>query len=344
MMSSIDISCVYFEAPYQVTSRSELLPLPKPDQLLVKTRLSAISPGTEMLIYRGLFPGGSAVDTTIPSLEGEFGYPMRYGYAAVGVVKAGGPKLDATWLDRRVFCFQPHQSHFNASPSELYPIPNGIPDEDAVFLPNMETAVNLILDGNPRIGEIVILFGQGIVGLLTTSLLGQFPLADLITLDRHENRREASCLLGAKESRDPTSVEITRRSGGRQTPHGIPEADLVYELSGDPAVLDAAIGAAGYGGRVVIGSWYGQKRASLDLGGRFHRERIQITSSQVSTLAPELSGRWTKLRRIELAWEMIRRIKPSRLITHQYSPDQAKEAYRLIDQHPEQTIQVVFKY
>jgi len=54
-----------------------------------------------------------------------------------------------------------------------------------------------------------------------------------------------------------------------------------------------------YSGRVVIGSWYGSKPVQLDLGGAFHRSRIRLISSQVSSLAPELSGRWDKSRRFE---------------------------------------------
>jgi NADPH:quinone reductase-like Zn-dependent oxidoreductase len=83
--------------------------------------------------------------------------------------------VDPAWVNRLVFAFQPHSSHFLATPQELLPLPEGLPAEDAVFLPNMETAVNFVMDGNPRIGERAAVFGQGIVGLLTTALLARFP-------------------------------------------------------------------------------------------------------------------------------------------------------------------------
>jgi threonine dehydrogenase-like Zn-dependent dehydrogenase len=95
---------------------------------------------------------------------------------------------------------------------------------------------------------------------------------------------------------------------------------------------------------VVVGSWYGKKRAALDLGGRFHRSRIRLISSQVSSIAPELSGRWTKERRFELAWEMLRRVQPRRLITHCLPVREAQGAYQMLDQSPEQAIQIVFQY
>jgi len=121
-------------------------------------------------------------------------------------------------------------------------------------------------------------------------------------------------------------------------------ADLTYELSGSPAALDQAIRVTGYAGRVVLGSWYGSKRASLDLGGRFHRSRIRLLSSQVSSLAPEFSGRWSKERRFSVAWKMLQELKPSRWITHRFPLEEAEQAYRLLDTQPGEALQVLFTY
>ena len=121
-------------------------------------------------------------------------------------------------------------------------------------------------------------------------------------------------------------------------------ADLVYELSGNPGALNSAIAVTGFDGRIVIGSWYGDRQTALELGGRFHRQRIRLISSQVSTVTPALSARWSKQRRFALAWDMIRRIRPSRFITHQIPFRRAREAFELIDKDPASTIQVVLEY
>jgi 2-desacetyl-2-hydroxyethyl bacteriochlorophyllide A dehydrogenase len=331
-----------FTAPYKIAIQREELPEPGPGQVRVETLLSAVSPGTELLIYRGQFPQDIPVDESLTALSGSFVYPLRYGYAAVGRVEAAGEGVDPAWVGSRVFAFQPHASRFLAVPGELILVPAGLPTEEAVLLPNMETAVNFVMDGAPLIGERVAVFGQGIVGLLTTALLARFPLAALVTLDRYPLRREASLDLGVQASLDPAvgGPDILKQFS-QLFPGG---ADLVYELSGAPEALDSALAAAGFAGRVVIGSWYGQKRASLDLGGRFHRSRLRLICSQVSTLSPELTGRWTKERRFTLAWEMLRLVQPSRWITHRLPMAQAPEAYRLLDQQPDQAIQVVFTY
>jgi threonine dehydrogenase-like Zn-dependent dehydrogenase len=293
-----------------------------------------------MLAYRGQLPENLVQDAEITALQSTFTYPFKYGYSMVGQVCDLGPDVAPSWQDRLVFAFWPHESYFTASLKDLIPLPTGFPPADAVFLPNMETAVNLLLDSRPVLGERVAVFGQGIVGLLTTALLVRYPLGSLVTLDRYALRREASLNLGAGASLDPAGPEIETQVkavlGG--------DADLCLELSGAPATLDQAMGITGFSGRIVVGSWYGNKRAPLDLGGRFHRERLHLISSQVSSLAPNLTGRWDKSRRLAVAWEMLSQNPTRRYITHRFPITAADQAYVLIDQTPEDTIQVVLEY
>jgi 2-desacetyl-2-hydroxyethyl bacteriochlorophyllide A dehydrogenase len=336
---------LHFTAPYEVCVREESLPVPEAGQVLVKTLISAISSGTELLMYRGQAPEDIPLDETIPALRERQSYPFKYGYAAVGQVIETGEGVAPSWQGKTVFAFHPHESHFASSTEELIPIPVGLPLEEAALLPNMETAVSFVMDGRPLIGERVAVFGQGIVGLLTTALLARLPLNALVTIDKYALRREASLALGAHVSLDPeadeTLKELMSSPDEEQRGGGV---DLTYELSGDTSALDQAIAVTGFDGRVVIGSWYGRKRAELALGGRFHRSRIQLMSSQVSRLAPALTGRWTKARRLQVALEMLKDLKPSRLITHRFHISRAPEAYSLIDQHPEDVIQAIFTY
>lgn len=301
---------------------------------------SAISAGTESLVYTGLFPEAIDADAAIAALGGRMRYPLKYGYAVVGEVTACGKGVDSTWLGRLVFAFNPHESCFTAPVSAVQAVPPGTAPDEAVFLPNMETAVNFVMDGAPLIGERVVVLGQGIVGLLTTALLARFPLQTLLTLDQYAQRRQASLETGAALSMDPAGIDIAQTvesilSGG---------ADLCYEITGRPEALDLAVGLTGFAGRVVIGSWYGRKRSAVDLGGRFHRSRIRLIASQVSTLAPELSGRWSKERRFGVAWDMIRTVRPARFITHRFPLEQADAAYRLLDENPAEALQILLTY
>ncbi|MBM4284097.1 MAG: zinc-binding dehydrogenase [Deltaproteobacteria bacterium] len=334
-----------FTAPRQLVLAEESLAPPGPGQVLVATLVSAISPGTELLIYRGQFPRGLRVDASIAALSGDFAYPLKYGYAAVGRVEALGPGVPRPWQGRLVFSFHPHESHFVADVAELFPVPPEITPEEAAFLPTLETAATLVLDGSPLLGEQVAVFGQGVVGLLTTALLALFPLSSLVTLDHHPRRRLASENLGAHASLDPADPHSLARLPGLlqgDRPHA--GADLTFELTGNPAALDLAVAATGYHGRVVVGSWYGDKTAPLNLGGRFHRGRLRLLSSQVSTIAPELRGRFVKARILAWVWEMLPEISPARLITHRFPLREADRAYALLDREPQEAIQVLLTY
>ena len=338
-------TALIFEKPCAVAVNEEPMPVPETREVLIKALFSAISAGSELLVYRDQVPSGLPTDMTIKALAKPFGYPLKYGYASVGEVVAVGAGLDQKWQGRHVFCFHPHESHYTARIEDIIAIPASVDLQEALFLPNMETAVNFLMDGRPAIGENVFIFGQGVVGLLTTALLAQFPLHRLVTIDCYQFRRRTSLAVGANSAWGPDNPAIRRDApitGSTGTTAG--PADLVFELSGNPQALNQAIHVAAFGARIVLGSWYGNQVAHLDLGGRFHRNRIQLISSQVSTLLPELSGRWTKIRRIDLAWEMICKCKPAQLISHQFPITRAKEAYELLDKHPDEALQVIFTY
>lgn len=333
---------VVIRAPFEVEVRREPVAAPRPGEILVRARQSAISTGTELLFYRGRVPHDIPLDASLPALAGEVRYPLRYGYAVLGEVEAAGAEAAPDWRGRRVFCFHPHAGRFTAAPGDVIPVPDDIADRDAVFFAAMETAVTLILDGSPTMGESAAVFGQGVIGLLTTGLLSLHPLRHLVTVDPQPLRREASRTVGAQASFPPEDLGGVLSALGHAS--GPATADLVYELSGDPGVLNSALAAAGFDSRVVIGSWYGTRSAPLELGGKFHRDRIHLISSQVSTLPPARSGRWNRGRRSQTAWDMIRRIRPGRFISHSFPAERAAEAYDLLDRRVGEALQVVLTY
>jgi len=379
---------LYFTAPRQVELREESLSALGADDVLVETICSSISAGTEMLVYRGQFPH---LKDSHDNLSSDLNYPLAYGYACVGVIRETGKQADKSLRDKIVFGFEPHTSSFICHPSTLIFAPASLSAETCSFLPNMETAVNLVHDAAPILGERVLVLGQGVVGLMTASLLHEFPLEVLVTSDCYPLRRKSSLEIGVNDSFEPEIINeanandkisvnpnqsqpITSQSNESQSNTSQPNEsqpnssqlnksqlnkfqsnktqsgytqsrfDLTFELTGSPSALDDAIASTAFSGRIIIGSWYGDKRAAIDLGGAFHRSRIKIISSQVSTIAPELSGRWDKSRRFDVAWKALERIKPEKWITHRFPIEKAEEAYQLLDENPQKTIQVLFTY
>jgi threonine dehydrogenase-like Zn-dependent dehydrogenase len=289
-----------------------------------------VSPGTELLVYRGDLPAGLTLDERIEALSGD--YPMRYGYAAVGEVTETGRDADDRWLGRTVFAFHPHETHFCRPPGDLVPVPADVDPAAATLLPTAETAVTVGLDADPAVGERAVVFGQGLVGVATTALLAAYPLADLVAVDPRPERRALARDHGATAAVTPDAVG-ERFDPSPPGPEGrAPDgADLAVELSGNPAALDDAVAVTGYDGRVLVGSWYGDKPVDLDLGGRFHRSRVAVESTQVSTIDPARRGRWTRERRLDAAWTHLDRLDAEVLLDRRVPLADAPEAYRRLD-------------
>jgi alcohol dehydrogenase len=328
---------LYFSGPESVSIEERPIPDPDDDQLLVRTERSAISSGTELLIYRDEAPGDIQTDETIDALDGSLSYPLQYGYAAVGEVTATGTAVDDDWLGRRVFAFHPHESHFLATPAEVVPV--DLSPERAVLVANAEAAVNFVMDGQPKIGERVAVFGQGVVGLLTTAFLSSFPLGELTAVDCYEHRRSVSRTLGADTTLSPDAAIDAHVDGER-----VDGADLTFEVSGNPDALDDAIQATGYAGRVVVGSWYGTKAVELDLGGQFHRSHVRVRSSQVSHIDPDHAGRWDKDRRLALVRDLLADVDSDALVTDEFPIERADEAYERLEADPGSTLGVALTY
>ena len=332
-------NALFHVAERRVECREVVLSAPAQGEVLIRSLCSAISSGTEAMIFNGAFPKDTALDASIESLKGGFAYPFAYGYALVGEVSATGPGVDRALIGKTLFAFHPHQDWAIVPLAACLRIPDGVPAEAALFLPQLETALNLVMDGAPLIGERVLVFGQGVVGLLTAALLAQFPLARLVAAEPLAWRRELARHWGIAETVDPADAgewqALLARLNG---------ADLVFELSGDMGALNQAIDAAGFDARIVVGSWYGAKSRPLDLGGRFHRNRLRLISSQVSTLNPSLTGRWDKARRIDLAWRMLQKLQPQRLIKQTFPLAQCGQAFETVCARRDGVMQVIFQY
>lgn len=310
---------------------------PGADEVLVQSKFSAISAGTESLVFTGSFPKDCQLDALIPTLRRPFSYPARYGYALVGQIVRVGANVHRDWLERRVFLFHPHQDLVCARLDACLPLPDGVSDRAACFIPNVESAVNFVMDARPIIGERVLVVGLGVLGLMTTAILRQFPVAELAAVDRLPSRCTRGRQLGATvySSLNDLIGEADSASAA---------FDAAIELSGNMHVLDSVIDAMGFGGRIVIGSWYGDKREAVCLGGAFHRRRISIVSSQVSTLAADLTARWDKSRRLAIAVDWVRRMDPERWITHTFPPTRCQEAFELAAEPGDAALQIMFDY
>lgn len=284
---------------------------------------SLISSGTELKIFKGLFDE-AALDVNIKGMVDEsMKYPLSYGYSLVGIVtQCGDGVADTDLIGKLVFTFSPHSTHAIVDRDSLQIIPDGISPEDAMFMPSVETALSIVHDANVRMGEKVAIYGQGLIGLIVNAILSQHQTAlttgnfGVITVfDTLPDRLAMASTMGASQALFPGDASDAG-------PY-----DVSIEVSGNFRALQSAIDYTRNGGRIIVGSWYGNSDINLKLGIDFHRSHKTIKTSQVSNIPAELSTLWSKERRFSLTWELIRVLRPSRLITKRATLDEAQEAY-----------------
>ena len=270
------------------------------DQVLVRTLYSGISRGTETLVFRGEVPTSQRDAMRAPFQEGDFPAPVKYGYTNVGEVIETPDAGSSHLLGRTVFCLFPHQDLYCVPASAVTPVPAGLPAGRAVIAPSMETAVNAVWDGAPGPGDVIVVVGGGVVGLLIAWLCRQIPATRVTVVDVDPGREPAARELGLAFQQGLTVQE---------------EADLVFHASGQPEGLASALACAGTEVTVVEVSWFGARPVTLALGEGFHSRRLTVRSSQVGRVPPVRAPRWSRTRRMELALDLLRDQALDTLIT-----------------------------
>ncbi|HSO63511.1 MAG TPA: zinc-binding alcohol dehydrogenase [Ornithinibacter sp.] len=260
---------------------------PGPGEVLVRTLRSAVSRGTETLVFRGEVPPDQYAAMRAPFQEGDFPGPVKYGYLNVGVVEHGPPGL----LGRTVFCLHPHQTAYVVPLDAVVPVPPDVPPGRAVLAGTVETAVNALWDAAPLVGDRVTVVGGGMVGLCVARLLVGVPGTRVTVVDVDPGRAEVVTAIGA-------GFALPAAAGGEQ--------DLVVHASASSPGLQLSLDLLAAEGTVLDLSWYGDTEVSLRLGGAFHSGRLAIRASQVGTVSAARRGRRSTTDRLRLALELLR--------------------------------------
>ena len=289
------------------------------DEVLVRTRYSGVSRGTEALVFRGEVPPSQYEVMRAPFQDGAFPGPVKYGYCSVGEVLEGPNTL----VGRAVFCLYPHQDVYVVPVAAVMPLPDQLPARRAVLAANMETAIGAVWDARPLVGDRVVVIGAGVVGLLIGWLCRQTAGADVAVVDINPSRASA-----ARELDLPFLA----------APPGEADADLVIHASGEPEGLRSALAVAGVEATIVDASWYGTRSVPLPLGEAFHARRLTIKSSQVGLLSPLQTPRWTHARRMALALDLLRDERLDALITGESTFDELPDVMARLSVEPRDTL------
>lgn len=307
--SKLAARSLWFERAGQAALRETALAAPGPGQALVRMLYSGVSRGTERLVFSGHVPESEAQRMRAPLQEGDFPFPVKYGYCAVGEVEAG----PADWLGRKVFALHPHQDLFVVDTSWLQAVPANVPARRATLAAQMETALNALWDSGAGPGDRVAVIGGGVIGMLVAVLCQGLPGAEVTLAD-----------IVPARARLVEGLGVAFADARRPLPE-LAGCDIVFHASASPQGLELALDCAGREAKVVELSWYGDRRVLAPLGGRFHSGRLQLISSQVGEVSASRRPRWSHARRLAKALVLLADPRLDALITNEvpfsYAPD-----------------------
>jgi threonine dehydrogenase-like Zn-dependent dehydrogenase len=283
-------------APGEGEIRYVPLPARGPDDLLVRTRFTGISRGTESLVFTGRVPASERTRMRAPFQDGEFPAPVKFGYINVGLVEEGPDALRG----RHVFVLFPHQTRYVVPAGWAHPLPEGLPPRRGVLAANLETAVNGMWDARPHVGDRIAVVGAGTVGCLVAWLASRISGCRVQLVDVNPARAAVARQLGVTFA-SPAEAE--------------PGVDLAVHASGSPDGLALALRLAGTEASIVEMSWFGDQAVPLPLGEAFHANRLTIASSQVGRIAPAQRARWDARRRMDLVLDLLRDASLDALLT-----------------------------
>jgi hypothetical protein len=266
--------------------RQASAPAARPGELRLRALVSGISRGTESLVFADQIPESEWQRMRCPFQEGDFPFPVKYGYAMVARVEDGPADLKG----QRVFCLHPHQTRMTLPVEAVLPVPVALPTPRAALAAQMETALNALWDAGAGIGDRIAVVGAGSIGCLTAFLAAEIPGTSVTLIDIDESRGRVASALG-----------VGFALAGGDPPR---DCDLVFHASGEAAGLDLALSLAGFEASVIELSWYGKRRVEIGLGGAFHSRRLSLRASQVGAVSPQRRGRWDNRRRLALALDL----------------------------------------
>jgi NADPH:quinone reductase-like Zn-dependent oxidoreductase len=257
-----------------------------PGHLRCRALYSAVSRGTESLVFSGKVPESEWQRMRAPLQRGDFPFPVAYGYQMVAEVLEG-PLASGT----RIFALHPHQDIFDLPAAFANILPAALPSRRAVLAANMETALNALWDSGAGPGDRIGVVGGGVVGLLVAFLAAGLPGAEVTLVDTDPSRDALATEFGAQFAR-----------AGQILPA---DCDVVFHCSASAAGLETCFGMAGLESSIIELSWYGDGTVPAALGGAFHARRLRLTASQVGHVSPSRRPRWDYARRIAKALHLL---------------------------------------
>jgi 2-desacetyl-2-hydroxyethyl bacteriochlorophyllide A dehydrogenase len=330
----------------------------EPGQARLRSRLSGISHGTELSLYRGtsaftdrVFDRGLRAFVH-PHAGTTSAYPATLGYEMVSEVVEVAPDVTAVRVGDLVHTGTPHQEEtvldVAASLGATYPLvvlPTAERLERALFISLSAVALQAVHDAEIKLGDSVSVHGMGAIGLMAVQMCLLEGIQNVYAVDPDPARRALATEFGATDVLDPTAEEsiglqVRDRNAGR----GV---DVAIDVSGSDRGLQGALEAAGLGATVVAAGFYQGGAANLHLGEEFHHNRLSVIASIGGWGTPNRHApQWDRRRVLDVALRLLYtdRVSVAGLLSRTFPFGEAQEAYAWLDAHPQDAVKVALGY
>ncbi len=307
----------------QATFEEVEMPVCAPDGVIVRARVTAVSTGTELRVYRAIpvDDAGRFMHEAVP-----FELPVENGYSMVGEIVEVGDEVSGFRVGERVFVPQPHKEYAAVAAVDVTPLPDSIPSEEAVMLSILEVSHNGLRQADPPVGGNIAVVGQGVIGLSVTAYAEAFGMRTAV-LETDSTRlgiaREMGAMLAVNPNEAGAREQVVELFDGG--------ADVTYEASSKWAGIRTAMEVTRTDGTVVIVSRHTEKPDFNPVGHPFLGKRLNL----VTTYAYQPEGhRWSQRRSLALTVDLLarRRLRIAPMLTHEFAWHELPSVYERLDE------------
>lgn len=315
-------------APYQAEVRTVDLPDPAPNQILVRTEVSAISPGTELAVWTGTHQW--LKDPNLPDWK----FPFRSGYSAAGIVEDVGADVQGVQPGDRISFPGNHASAelltVGHERGRWWPMPPGLAMDRAALACILRYGMGASIRAGITLGRSAAVLGLGMIGQASLRCLIAAGAHPVVGIDGVAMRRQAALAAGADQVLDPAAGDLKQQL---QAALGARGAEIVADATGVPAAIPTAMGLACDGGQVVVVGSPRGKAQDVNFYDDLHRRYIEVTGAHGNMLFEpahiRLAGTWDihKAQRWLLAGLVSGRVNVEGLVTHRIRPEELGQTY-----------------
>ena len=340
--------------------------------LVVESRASVVSAGTERMLVDFGRAGWmekarrqphkvrqvvdkmrtDGIGPTLGAVRAKLDAPIPIGYCQAGVVVETGPGVERFAPGDRVVTNGPHAEYVRVPHTLAAHIPDGVTFEAAAFTPLAAIGLQGLRLAEPTLGETVVVYGLGLIGLLAAQL-ARANGCEVIGIDRDASRLTLAERFGVRTIAAAAGVDVARAVLDLTAGHGTDVVLLTLATDDDEPVQAAAVMTRKRGRIVLVGvaglqmrrdDFY-RKELSFQVSCSYGPGRYDPLHEEQGVDYPRGFVRWTEGRNFEAVLSLMAdgRLDPTPLVTHRFDIADAAQAYDVVS-GSEPSLGIVLRY